>query len=85
MFRKMLSKKVKGQYTLYAMFMTVITVIAYLVAAYPILSDVIAETTPEMDATLAGIIEFTPLLIFLFIIWGAMFYVAPRYEEPPRY
>jgi len=73
----------KGQYTLYALFMTIITVIAYLVAGYPILSAVIAESTPGMDPTLASIIEFTPLLIFLFILWGAMWYVAPRYEQPP--
>ena len=73
----------QGQYTLYALFMTVITVIAYLVAGYPILSQVIEESTPGMDPTLASIIEFTPLLIFLFILWGAMWYVAPRYEQPP--
>lgn len=79
-----LDKKLKGQYTLYAMFMTVITIIAYLLAGYPILKEVIDETTPGMDDTLAGIVGFTPLLIFIFILWGAMWYVAPRYEQPPN-
>jgi len=73
----------KGQYTLYALFMTIITIIAYLTAGYPILSEVIASLDID-DPVLESIIGFSPLLIFLFIIWGAMWYVAPRYEEPPR-
>lgn len=76
-------RKLKGQYTLYALFMTAITIIAYLTAAYPILSDVIAETEIA-DPILSDIIAFTPLLLFLFILWGAMWYIAPRYEQPRR-
>jgi hypothetical protein len=63
--------------------MTIITVIAYLVAGYPLLSSVIAEAKID-DPIIADMIGFTPLLVFLFILWGAMWYVAPRYEEPPR-
>lgn len=84
MMEKILNKineKVKGQYTLYALFMTIITVIAYLVAGYPILAQVIAEADIS-DPILADIIGFTPLLIFLFILWGAMWYIAPKYEQP---
>jgi len=76
------ARYLKGQYTLYALVMTIIAVVAYLTAAYPILSSVLAETTPGMSPILAQILNFAPLLLFLTILWGSMYYVAPQHEQP---
>ena len=84
MIMRYFGKRLKAQYTLYAMFMTVITIIAYLVGGYPILKTVIDASIPGMDETTAAVVGFSPLLIFLFILWGAMVYVMPRYEQPPN-
>jgi len=68
----------RGQYTIYALFMTIITLIAY-VAVYPVLTEVIS------DAGITGIegtiLSLCPLFILLFILLSAMWYVYPYREE----
>lgn len=74
------SRWVSGQYTMYALFMTVITIIAYS-AVYPILKNIIDDAIPGMGDTEAFILQLSPLFILLFILWGAMWYVTPQREE----
>jgi len=68
-------KKLEGQYTIYAMFMTVLTLIAYIVI-HPTLTTIIN------DAGITGIegqlISLAPLFIVLFILWTGVWYVAPH-------
>ena len=71
-------RDVRGQYTIYALFMTIITLIAY-VAVYPVLTEVIS------DAGITGIegtiLSLSPLFILLAILLSAMWYVYPYREE----
>jgi len=67
-------QQLKGQYTLYALFMTVITLIAY-VAVYPLLTGVLA--TAGITGIEGTLLAWTPVFILLFIIWGSMWYVNP--------
>ncbi|RLF43419.1 MAG: hypothetical protein DRN18_00070 [Thermoplasmata archaeon] len=71
-------RDVRGQYTIYALFMTIITLIAY-VAVYPVLTQVIS------DAGITGIegtiLSLSPLFILLAILLSAMWYVYPYREE----
>jgi len=79
----MLKKRIKGfrgQFTIFALFMTVITIIAY-AKIYPVLQEVIQDSTPSMDAGTASILSLTPLFILLFIIYSALWYVIPHREE----
>lgn len=73
---------VKGQYTLYALFMTVLTIICY-TQVYPILKTFIDASVPEMDEATGILISLSPLIIFFFILYGAMWYVIPSREERP--
>lgn len=75
-----LSKRLKGQYTLFAMFMTVITIIAY-AYIYPVLKAVIDEMSPQMDDATRTLISLSPLFIFFFILYGSLWYVVPHREE----
>lgn len=74
MVKKILHKTMKAQYTLYAMLMTVLTIIAY-TAVYPILDTIITGSgITGMEGTILG---YIPLFILLFIIWSSAAYVAP--------
>lgn len=72
--------KLKGQFTMYALFMTVLTIIAY-TQIYPVLKEIIDASIPEMDGETALLIGLSPLFIFLFILYSAMWYVVPHREE----
>lgn len=78
--KRILSKRLRGQYTLFAMFMTVITIIAY-AYIYPVLKAVIDEMSPQMDDATATLISLSPLFIFFFILYGSLWYVVPHREE----
>lgn len=75
-----LCKVWRGQYTLFALFMTVITIVAYS-RIYPILRSVIDETTPQMQDSEAMLLALSPLIILFFILYGALWYVVPHREE----
>lgn len=77
---KIIKNGFKGQYTLFALFMTVITIIAY-TQIYPVLKMFIDDATPEMDEATATLLSLSPLIIFFFILYGAMWYVIPSREE----
>lgn len=72
---KIKMKTAEAQYTIYALFMTVLTLIAY-VAVYPVLNQILE------DAAIGGIegtiMSWIPLFILLFILWSAIWYVQPR-------
>lgn len=72
----------KGQYTLFALFMTVITIIAF-TQVYPILKMFIDDAIPGMDEATGTLLSLSPLIIFFFILYGAMWYVIPSREERP--
>jgi hypothetical protein len=79
LFLKMKQKhmELKAQYTIYALFMTVLTLIAF-VAVYPLLDELVVESGIEgIEGTL---LTWSPLFIVLFILWSAMWYVNPRRE-----
>jgi hypothetical protein len=58
--------------------MTVLSIVAY-VATYPLLNQTIADSgITGMEGTL---LTYTPLFIFLFILWSAMWYVNPHRRE----
>ena len=81
MLRKLsLNNRLKGQYTLFAMFMTVITIIAY-AYIYPVLKSVLDATIPTMDSATGTIVALSPLFIFFFILYGSLWYVVPHREE----
>jgi len=70
-------KKLKAQYTIYALFMTVLTLIAF-VAIYPLLDSIIVNSgITGIEGTL---LTWSPLFIVLFILWSAVWYVNPRRE-----
>jgi len=71
-------KTFKAQYTIYALFMTVLTLIAY-VACYPVLSAIIS--TSGITGIEGTIISWIPLFILLFILWSAIWYVQPRQQR----
>lgn len=73
-----LNYKVQAQYTIYALFMTVLTLIAY-VAVYPVLNQILSEAAIEgIEGT---ILSWIPLFILLFILWSAIWYVQPRQRQ----
>jgi hypothetical protein len=76
-------KKLKGQFTLYALFITVVTIIAY-TQIYPFLNTIITDAIVDMDASTALIVSLSPLFIFLFILYSAMWYVVPHREQIER-
>jgi hypothetical protein len=70
--------ELKAQYTIYALFMTVLSIVAY-VAVFPLLNDTITNSgVTGMEGTL---LSYSPLFIFLFILWSAMWYVNPHRRE----
>jgi hypothetical protein len=71
------ARTLKGQYTIYAMFMTVLTLIAY-IAVHPLLDEIIS--TSGITGIEGTLISWAPLFIILFILWSAIWYVAP-YER----
>lgn len=71
-------KDTKGQYTVFALFMTIITLIAY-VAVYPVLDEVINES--GIGGIEGTILRLCPLFILLAILLSAMWYVYPYREE----
>jgi len=79
-FWKKVSEKYHAQYTLFALFMTVITIIAF-AKIYPVLKTVIDEAVPQMDEGTATLITLSPMIIFLFILYGALWYVVPNREK----
>lgn len=74
-----LNRKLAAQYTLYALFMTFIMIVAYS-ALYPALRAVLDAAIPTMGEAEGTILSLVPLFILLFILWSAMWYVAPKYE-----
>jgi len=66
----------RGQFTLYALFMTVLMLIAYAVALYPMLDSVI--TTAGITGVEGDILSWSPLFLLLFILWGGLWYVNPQ-------
>lgn len=76
----LLHRKLAAQYTLYALFMTFITIIAY-AYLYPVLKGVIDEMTPSMGEAEATLLSLVPLFILMFILWGGAWYVMPRRQE----
>jgi uncharacterized BrkB/YihY/UPF0761 family membrane protein len=70
----------RGQYTLYALFMTVMTIIVF-TQIYPILKEFIDDALPTMDAATATLLSISPFVIFMFILYGAMWYVIPNREQ----
>jgi len=73
-----LNYKIQAQYTIYALFMTVLTLIAY-VAVYPVLNQILSEAAIEgIEGT---ILSWIPLFILLFILWSAIWYVQPRQRQ----
>lgn len=71
-------KTLEAQYTIYALFMTVLTLIAY-VACYPVLSQVLSEA--DISGIEGTILSWIPLFILLFILWSAIWYVQPRQHK----
>ena len=78
--RKLREIKLKGQYTLHAMLMTILSIIAYS-QLYPMLKEILDEVIPEMDGTVGTLVALSPLFIFLFILYGALWYVSPHREQ----
>jgi hypothetical protein len=64
-----------AQYTIYALFMTVLTLIAY-VAVYPVLTSILEAA--DISGIEGTIVSWIPLFILLFILWSAIWYVQPR-------
>jgi len=79
---KLICGEIRGQYTLYALFMTVLTIICY-TQVYPILKIFIDDALPGMDEATGTLISLSPFVIFMFILYGAMWYVIPSREERP--
>ena len=73
-------RMIKGQFTIFALFMTVITIIAYSYI-YPVLKTVIDDVSPQMDEATSAMLSLSPLIIFFFILYSAMWYVIPQREE----
>jgi len=69
------NKVYTGQYTIYAMFMTILTLVAY-IAVHPVLQTIIDEA--GITGIEGNLISWTPLFIILFILWSAMWYVNPQ-------
>lgn len=78
--KKGLHKSLKAQFTIFALFMTVITIIAY-AYIYPVLDEILDDAIPQMDEATGTIVGLSPLFIFLFILYGALWYVVPHREE----
>lgn len=71
------AKTLNAQYTIYALFMTVLTLIAF-VAVYPLLDELVVQSgITGIEGTL---LTWTPLFIVLFILWSAVWYVNPRQQ-----
>lgn len=72
-----------GQFTMYALLMTFLSIVVYSVL-YPVLQTVfdtfLPDDMPELDRL---IIELSPLFLFLFILYSAMWYVVPHREQYP--
>jgi hypothetical protein len=81
--RKLGRVRLKGQYTMYALLMTVLTIVAY-TQIYPFLKDIIDEAVTDMDSNTALLVSLSPLFIFLFILWSAVWYVSPMSRQPPQ-
>lgn len=61
-----------GQFTLYALLMTFLSIVVYSVL-YPVLQNVFDTFLPEdMPSLDRLIIELSPLFLFLFILYSAM-------------
>lgn len=72
--------QLKGQYTLHAMLMTFMSIIAYS-QLYPMLKEILDEVIPQMDDSVGTLVALSPLFIFLFILYGALWYVSPHREQ----
>ena len=77
---KFLDARLRAQYTIYAMIMTILGIIAY-AAVYPLLKSIIEIALPGMGEVEAMIISLVPLFILLFILWGAMYYTLPQNQR----
>jgi uncharacterized BrkB/YihY/UPF0761 family membrane protein len=73
-------RKLKGQYTLYALFMTFVIIVCFSVLYAP-LKAIIDDAVPGMDESTAMLLTASLFIIFLFILFGAYWYVAPQREE----
>lgn len=78
--KKLNKSRMKGQYTLHAMLMTVMSIIAYS-QIYPMLKAILDEVIPTMEEPVGTLVALSPLFIFLFILYGALWYVAPHREQ----
>lgn len=71
-------KRYMAQYTIYALFMTALTLIAY-VAIYPVLNQIVSDA--DISGIEGTIVSWFPLFILLFILWSAIWYVQPRRQR----
>lgn len=70
----------KGQFTIVALILTLITVIAFVVL-YPVLDNVISDNLSSMDATTQTIVKLIPAFIALAIVASMWFFVVPQRQE----
>ncbi len=78
--KKLKQMRMRGQYTLHAMLMTIMSIIAYS-QLYPMLKEILDEVIPQMDGAVGTLVALSPLFIFLFILYGALWYVSPHREQ----
>jgi len=78
--KKLRKMQLRGQYTLHAMLMTIMSIIAYS-QLYPMLKEILDEVMPTMDSSVGTLVALSPLFIFLFILYGALWYVSPHREQ----
>jgi len=71
--------ELKAQFTMYAMLMTVISIILYVVAVYPILDEILTES--GIGGIEGDILGYCPLFILIFILWSGLHYVNPHRRE----
>jgi hypothetical protein len=77
---KCLDARLRAQYTIYAMIMTILGIIAY-AAAYPLLKAIIEMALPGMGEVEGMLVSLIPLFILIFILWGAMYYTMPHNQR----
>jgi len=77
----------KGQMTYLAVFATVISLIMYMTAVYPMLKPIIDDFVASSDdAAVNAVVSIYPFFILLAIVFGFLWYVFPqRQTAPSRY
>ena len=77
---KSLYLKLKGQFTIITLIMTVLTLIVY-AQLYPVMKSIIEDALPEMDEITALLISLSPFFLLVFILVAGLWYTIPRREE----